>query len=137
MRLTPSQRFLSDEKPLRFPASLDDLRKRFVVNLRRRVTNDHVLSVDGTNYEVPRGLAGAWTTVYQQVLDGSVSVLSEGRLVRLHPVDLCANAHARRGRSQSPEETAAVPTRSAADMAFDRDFAPVVGPDGGFDPDKE
>jgi putative transposase len=135
---TPWQRFSADTKPLRLPDSLDELRDRFVVRLRRKVSNDHVLSVEGIDYEVPRGLAGTGTTVYRQVLDGTVRVLSEGRLVRLHPVDLCANAHARRGKPQAPEEPAAVPRRSAADLTFQRDFAPVVGPDGGFsDPDEE
>jgi putative transposase len=136
--LTPWQRFSADNKPLRLPDSLDELRERFVVRLRRKVANDHVLSVEGTHYEAPRGLAGTVTTVYRQVLDGTVRVLSEGRLVQLHPVDLCANAHARRGKPLAPEEPAAVPRRSAADLTFQRDFAPVVGPDGGFsDPDEE
>lgn len=131
---TPWQRFSEDDKPLRFPESLADLRERFVVNLRRKVANDHIVSVDGTDYEVPRGLSGTWTTVYRQVLDGTVKVFHEGRLVRLHPVDLVANAHARRA-GKEPDEDDPVPVlpRSAADLVFERDFAPVVGEDGGFD----
>lgn len=135
---TPWQRFSADDKPLRLPDSLEQLRERFLVRLRRKVANDHVLSVDGIDYEVPRGLAGTVTTAYRQILDGTVSVLLQGRLVRLHPVDLHANAHARRARLQASEEPETVPRRSAADLTFQRDFAPVVGPDGGFDdPDEE
>jgi transposase InsO family protein len=137
--LTPWQRFSTDERPLRFPESLEALRERFVVHLERRVSSDHVVSVEGTFYEVPRGLAGLKTTVYRQVLDGTMRILFQGKLVKLLPVDLAANAHARRAGRLAPEDDlAAIPTKSAADLTFDRDFAPVVGPDGGFsDPHDE
>lgn len=97
------------------------------------------MTVDDTFYEVPRGLAGSKTTVYRQVLDGTVRILFQGKLVRLLPVDLAANAHARRaGRLDPEDDLAAIPTKSAADLTFDRDFASVVGPDGGFsDPHDE
>lgn len=136
---TPWERFSEDVRPLRFPESLTDLRERFVVSLRRKVSNDHVVSVEGTDFETPRGLAGTWTTVYRQVLDGTVRVLCEGRLVTLHPVDLVANAHAHRARNQpEKDDPVAVLPKSAADLLFERDFAPVVGKDGGFDdPQKE
>lgn len=131
---TPWQRFSTDQRPLRLPQSLFHLRERFVVNLKRKVANDHVVSVEGVDYEVPRGLAGTSITVYRQVLDGTVKVLHEGRLVRLHPVDLAANARARRARTQdeAADQDVAILPKSAADMAFERDFSPVVGPDGGF-----
>jgi putative transposase len=137
--LTPWQRFSTDENPLRFPESLEALRERFIVQLERRVSADHVLSVEGTDYETPRGLAGSMATIHRQVLDGTVRVLFQGKLVKLLPVDLSANAHARRSASlPSEDDSAPIPTRSAADLTFDRDFAPVVGPDGGFsDPDNE
>jgi transposase InsO family protein len=136
---TPWERFSKDVAPLRFPESLSDLRERFVVHLRRKVSNDHVVSVDGTDYETPRGLGGTWTTVYRQVLDGTVRVLSEGQLVRLHPVDLVGNAHAARARTEpEKDDPAAVLQRTAADLLFERDFGPIVLPDGGFDdPEKE
>ena len=137
--LTPWQRFSRDERPLRFPESLEALRERFVVHLERRVSADHVLSVEGTDYETPRGLAGSMATVHRQVLDGMVRVLFQGKLLKLLPVDLSANAHARRHGSKLPDDDpAAIPARSAADLSFERDFAPVVDPDGGFsDPDDE
>lgn len=137
---TPWQRFSTDDRPLRLPEGLADLTERFVVHLRRKVSNDHVVSFDGVDYEVPRGLAGTWTTLYRQVLDDTVKVLHEGRLVRLHPVDLAANAHARRApkapQTAADDDVAILP-KSAADLAFERDFSPVVDPDGGFDDDPE
>ena len=143
--VTPWQRFSTDSKPLRFPENLTALRERFVLELRRKVSNDHVISVNGVDYETPRGLAGTEITVWRQVLDGTLSVLHpdrSGRLVRLHPVDLTANAQQRRGQTTTEEDTVSVPVRSAADLAFARDFRPVVGVDGGFadqptSPDKE
>ena len=137
--MTPWQRFSTDERPLRMPESLQALRERFVITLRRRVSADHVLSVAKTLYEAPRGMAGSVATVHRQVLDGTVRVLFQGRLVKLSPVDLTANAHARRHRTAPAEGPAPIPVKSAADLAFERDFAPIVDADGGYsDPeDKE
>jgi len=140
-KITPWQRFSADPKALNFPKSQQALRELFVLELRRKVSNDHVVSIDGVDYETPRGLAGTTVTVWRQVLDGTLTVLhpgGEGRLVRLHPVDLVANAQQRRGQATTEDDTEPVPARSAADMAFARDFGPVVGADGGFaDPHKQ
>ncbi len=134
---TPAQRFFGDPKALRFAASLTALRQRFVVELRRRVSNDHVVSIDGVDYEVPRGLAGAWVAVFRQVLDETLQVADpnqSGRLVQIHRVDLAANARDRRGRGTelSADDDAKVLPETAAGMAFSRAFSPLVGPDGGF-----
>lgn len=132
---TPSQRWNADERPLRFPASIDDLDKHFVVTEARKVSKDHIVKYGGELYEVPRGLGGEWIDVRRQVLTGELSILHDGRLVRLHPVDLAANAKDRRG-ARKPEDEAPVPgdavPKTAATLAFERDFFPLVGPDGGF-----
>ena len=134
--MTPWQRFSQDPKPLRMPADLADLRQRFVVELQRRVSPDHIVQIDGKHYETPRGLAGTTVSIWRQVLDGVVHVLhpdGSGRLVRLQPVDLAANAQARRADPPpQPQEGHAIPAASAADRAYARDFRPVVGVDGGF-----
>lgn len=134
--MTPWQRFTQDPKPLRMPLDLADLRQRFVVELQRRVSADHIVQLDGTDYETPRGLAGTSVSIWRQVLDGTLQVLhpdGSGRLVRLQPVDLAANAQARRADPpQQPQEGHAIPAASAADRAYARDFRPVVGVDGGF-----
>lgn len=135
---TPWQRFSKDPRVLRFPGSLTALRERFLVHLERTVSNDHVISVDSINYETPRGLAGSKVTVYRQILDDTLQVLHEGRMVRIHPVDLAANAQDHRGRTHPAGEVTPVPSKSAADLAFERDFHPIVGSDGGFsDPQKK
>lgn len=129
---TPSARFLADEKALRFPESLPKLREKFLVELRRKVSADHIVSIDSVHFETPRGLAGSWITTYRQVLENTVHVLHEGRLVQLHPVDLAANAHDRRSQRLTAEEIVAPLPKSAADMAFERDFRPITDADGNF-----
>jgi transposase InsO family protein len=139
---TPWQRFSQDERPLNFSQSREALRERFVVQTQRRVSNDHVLSLGGVDYEVPRGLAGQRVRAWRQVLDGVVRVLHpdrSGRLVQIHPVDLAANALSMRADVTVPAEPVRqVLPKSAATLVFLRDFRPIVTADGGFhDPDKE
>jgi len=136
---TPAGRFAADTRPLRFPADDADLRRRFVVHVERRVSNDHVVSFEGTRYEVPRGHAGTKVRLHRQLLEERLYMLHQGRMVRLHPVDLAGNAAARRAGDVAPDDAdghARPP--GAADLAFQRDFRPVVGADGGFtDPDRQ
>lgn len=130
---TPAERFFADTKSLRFPETDEDLRSRFVAHFTRRVSADHVVSIGGTDYEVPRGHAGETLIIYSRLLDGRYAVLHHGELVDIQPVDLVANAHARRGRGRPEPEPAEHPLpKSAADLAFDRDLSPVVSADGGF-----
>jgi transposase InsO family protein len=132
---SPRARWEADARPLRFPESVDELRGRFVVTETRRVSNDNVVSVDGTAYEIPRGHAGTEILIHRRVLSGELCVLSDGRLVRIHPVDLARNAMERRGHPSAPppDDDHGAP-RTAAHLAFARDFGPIVGPDGGFVP---
>ncbi len=130
---TPAQRFERDERPLRFPEDDDKLRQHFLVTEDRKVSPDHVISLDGTDYEAPRGTARRWSTVYRHVFTGDLWVLHEGKLVGLAPVDLAQNARDRRAKPRlTPETSHNPPPKTAATLAFEQDFAPVVGPDGGF-----
>ena len=132
---TPNECWNADECALRFPTSVDELRDRFVVTEARKVSKDHIISFEGVLYEVPRGLGGEWVDVQRQVLTGELFILHDSRLVRLQPVDLAANAKTKRMREQlrddDPQPGDAVP-KTAATLAYERDFVPLVGPDGGF-----
>lgn len=128
---TPYQRFHQDPKPLAFAESGDSLREAFVLHTTRKVSPDHVISFDGTLYEMPLGLARTDALVYRNLLDGSLRCLHQGRLVRLSPLDPVANARDRRARR--PEQPPLpVPPKSSAELAFEQDLLPLVGPDGGF-----
>jgi putative transposase len=130
---TPQERWDADTRKLRLPVSDAALREKFVITETRKVSLDHVVSVDGVDYEVPRGHGGTRLAVGRHVLEGTLSILHEGRIVRLHPVDLAANAVARRGKPSTPHDEEQGPApRTAAMRAFDRDYGPVVSPDGGF-----
>jgi hypothetical protein len=87
--------------------------------------------------------AGCWGTVTRwdgasggargRVFPGAARRGGDGRLVALAPVDLAHNAVSRRAvpSAPAPDDDDRAP-RTAAQLAFARDFAPVVGPEGGF-----
>ena len=130
---TPQQRWDADPRKLRLHESDAELREKFVITETRKVTLDHIVSVDGVHYEVPRGHGGTRLAVRRHVLEGTLSVLHQGRVVRLHPVDLAANAEARRGKPSAEHDDEQAPApRTAAMRAFDRAYGPVVARDGGF-----
>jgi len=132
---SPFTCFTQDQKPLHLPESGEKLRESFKVHMRRKVSKDHIVPFKSVHYEVPRGLAGQWVNLYRQVLDGSIQLLHEGKLILLHPVDLASNAKTHRGKIKNliqNEAPSRPPTPSAADLAFARDFQPIVDPDGGF-----
>jgi transposase InsO family protein len=129
---SPEQRWQGDPRPLRFPSSEAELRERFFVTETRQVSSDHIVSFEGTAYEVPRGHATTRVTLRRGVLDDSLYVLHQGQWTRLHPVDLTANAYARRARPGAAEpEEGPPPVPTAACHAFDRDFGPVLTAEGG------
>jgi len=130
---TPLDRFEADTRGLRFPTTDAELADRFVVTETRKVSGDNVISYAGIDYEVPRGHAGTAITVARHLLSGALSVVHDRKLVTLSPVDLAHNAVARRAvpPAPAPDDDEAAP-RTAAQIAFARDFAPVVGSDGGF-----
>jgi len=138
---TPWQRFHADPKPLRFPDDEHALARQFEVWLERRVSADHVVSVDGIDYEVPRGHAGQRVVLRRRVLSGAIGLLHEGKLVELLPVDLASNARSPRARgNRGDDETQPMPSITAADLSFQRDFGSVVTKDGGLpfpDPDPD
>ena len=133
---SPFQRFHADPRPLRFATARAELRRLFVLHVERTVSNDHVVSLDSVDYEMPTGYARQRVILYRNLLDNTASFLHQGRLVQLHPVDLAHNAIERRARPATPTSAEAeqTPPKSAADIAFDRDFSPAVSPDGGFIP---
>jgi hypothetical protein len=99
-----------------------------------------VLSLDGVFYEVIAGHAGSRVMVHRNVLEASVAILHQGRLVRLSPVDLHKNARQKRAKSQwlDKKEDKSALTKGSAQMAFERDMRPIIDTDGGFaDPQKK
>jgi transposase InsO family protein len=130
---SPWQRFSTDPKPLRWPEDRDQLKSMFEIWMERRVSHDHVVSIDSIDYEMPRGYAGQKVTLRRRLLEGTIGFLHEGQLILLSPVDPAANARAARARDKGHNEPQAMPPTTAAEISFQRDFGPIVDRDGGFD----
>jgi len=129
----PYSRFYNDERVLRFEENREQLQKKFVVRLNRRVSKDNVVSVDGKHYETPRGHAGERITLFCQLLDETISLIHQGRLVRLHIVDVHANARDRRAKTQDEtDETRPPLPKTNAEINFERRLRPIVDANGGF-----
>jgi hypothetical protein len=109
-----------------------ELGRAFVTFLERTISHDRLVSIDGRAYELPRkaGRGGERVLITHRLLDATYHVLAGDRLVRIHPVDLAANARSPRARPEGQDERPpAAPT--AADLGFERDLGPVVDEDGG------
>jgi putative transposase len=128
---TPWERFHQDPRALRFHEHTAQLRQAFVLHERRRVSRDHIVQFDGIAYETPLGLRGQEVMLYRHLLEGTVSLLHDGRLVQLAAVDVHANARDRRAGGRDEPPTAAPPA-SAAQIAFNQDYRPVVDAEGGL-----
>ena len=129
---TPYLRFSSDPRPLRFPEDRESFRAKFEIFLHRRVSHDNIVSIDSLAYEVPRGYHGKTVLLRKKLLDhGRLFFLHLGDLIELHLVDLARNARSRRAGEEDDDVQHPLPP-SAADLAFERDYGPVVDPDGGF-----
>ena len=129
---SPQQRFSSDPRPLRWPENHQSLRAMFEICINRRVSNDHVVSIDAIDYEMPRGYRGQNVTLLRRLLDGTIGFVHEGKQINLLPVNHAANARAPRAKDQNDDEPQSVPPNTAADISFQRAFAPIVDADGGF-----
>jgi hypothetical protein len=135
-RETPWERWSRDPRPLQHLTG-EELARAFVTYLERAVTNDRLVPIDGILYELPRALSpggrrGEKVVVTHRLLEGTYHVVCGGRLVRIHEVDLAANARSPRARRgpAAPEETETPPEKTAADLAFERELGPVVDGDG-------
>ncbi|MDQ1249527.1 MAG: Transposase [Actinomycetota bacterium] len=127
---TPRARWERSRRDLRPVPDHGWLAGQFFVTQTRRVSNDHVIKHGGRKYEVPRGLAGERINVERNVLDSSIHVMHEGRLVELHPVDLEANATSPRAKPADQTDTVCVRTTASA-ISFERSFGSVLDQDGG------
>jgi transposase InsO family protein len=138
-RSTPFERFHADAKPLSFPDNDEHLQRLFLVSVSRRVTSHHTIPIGSKRYEVPRGYAGQRIALFRHVLKHQVLFMHDGRFIELAEADLVANARARRSphRKESSREVTHPLPKSAAELAYERDFAPVTDADGGFTGRKE
>lgn len=130
--LAPLDRFTQDKCPLVY-LQPEEIHREFVVWKRRRVSKDHVVNFDGVAYETPIGYRRKTAQLQYHLLDQTISMIHDERLVRLEPVDLCANAHrAQIAGAEQPEEPTAPLPPGSAEMSFKRDTGAVVDAQGNF-----
>jgi hypothetical protein len=108
----------------------------FVLFFTRTASNDRTVPIEGVDHELPLALGPAGrpqskVQLVHRLLDDTYHVVCGGRLVRIHPVDLAANARAQRARRDDPSQAQQPPVKTAADLAFERDLGPVTDDDGG------
>lgn len=141
---SPWERWARDPRELSHVTEAALLRA-FVLFFTRSATNDRTVPIDGVDHELPLALgpdgrAGSKVQLVHRLLDDTFHVVCGDQLVRLHPVDLGANARAQRLRGDAHDEPITrPPAKTAADLAFERDLGPVTDVDGGVpelpDPD--
>ena len=136
---TPQQRWTSSMRALRPVESEAWLQERFTLPLERTVSADHVISYDGTLYEVPCCCRPGRRTFLRRLLeDDALCAVDDERLVRLQPLDPHFNATSGRARRAKPEHSDETPPKTASMLAFERAYPSLVDADGGFtDPDQE
>ena len=100
---TPAQRFHEDSVALDHLKDQSILEQKFVLSTTRKVSKDHVVSLEGTLYEVPQGYARQVITLYRNMLSGEVSILHKAHYSRLAPLEAHDNARRPCNRKASPE----------------------------------
>jgi hypothetical protein len=128
---SPNEVWNADERPLKFVSSDEQLRERFIITERHRVSADNIIKVDGQQYEAPIGYARRNIDVRRYFLDDVVAIIHENKVLPLHLVDQHANAtQHRQGRSRRDTRQLPPLVPTAAEAAFHRDFGGIVGDDG-------
>jgi transposase InsO family protein len=131
--LTPDFKWSSDSRSLRMPGDMRQFESHFVVASRRKVSRDNVVMVRGIGYEMPAGYDGRRVEVYDHTLEGHLTVLHEGKHIKLLPVDLAANARAeRRRRVEKERPPGPGPIKTAAQSLYERDHKTIVTPGGDY-----
>ena len=132
IKRTPEDCFTSDTLALSMPEAIEKMERHFIICESRKVSRDQVISVDGVLYDMPQGYAGKRVEAYRHILDGTVSVKHENKMIVLAPVDLILNAMMPRMQKSKQSDVQQRPIRSAADIAFANHHQPIVGKGGDF-----
>ncbi|MEK6707024.1 MAG: DDE-type integrase/transposase/recombinase [Bdellovibrionota bacterium] len=128
---SPYDKFFSDDRTLTPIRDLSIYEGAFILRYARRVSKDNIISFKDTSFEVPTGHALCMATIFHHLLTDQVSLLHDGRLVRLSPVDLSANAFARRAMPKpcNQQESQVMPNL-AASILYEKAHSGLVDNDG-------
>jgi len=132
---TPWERWHESDRRLRPMGDEQSLQRAFVLELQRTVSKDNVVSIDGTEYEMPVGYDGDRVTIERALLEKETFYFHhDDERIRLHPLDAVFNSQrpqrSRSGQDRDDEEQ--TPPKSASMLKFERTYGSILDDDGGF-----
>ncbi len=127
----PQDAFNENDYPLTFPKDLNDLKSKFVLEEKRKVSNDNIISSYGQSIELPSGYAGTKVVIYNHILIDELYIYHNGRKIFLHQVDTALNAITKREQPVK-EVHAANEITLASEMAFENEMSSVIDNEGNF-----
>lgn len=137
----PEDRWLGDSLPLRPIDDIKSLKQHFIITKRRKVAHDNVVMIGRVPHDLPGGYAGRIVDVEHDFIANTHWFLHDEKRIRLQPTNLSDNARTKRSKKarKALEETPLTPVTTAARLAFEQDFAPIINEYGDFPktPDKE
>ena len=131
---TPMQRFLGLRLKDSPDVDYENLRERFFVSQRRKVSRTNDVKIDGLFYEMPSGYCGRTIIIVKDVLDGQYFFDHEGKRIQIFPVDQLHNAVTGRDRKDTrvDDENESGPIDTASSRNFRKTYRPIVTPSGDF-----
>lgn len=131
---TPNEKWRADSLPLRVVDDKEALAREFVITKTHKVSADNIVKAGGQPLEMPFGYAGTKVNLAHNLLENEFRFLHEGKMILLKPVNLFANAKTKRtGRTaKTKSEDSHGPIRTAARIAYEKVFQPVVTDSGDF-----
>lgn len=132
---TPWECWNNSDRRLRPMGDEQALQRAFVLELQRTVSKDNVVSIDGTEYEMPAGYDGDRVTIERALLEDEAFYFhDDDERIRLHPLDAVFNSQ-RPGRARSRQDRddeEPTPPKSASVLKFERTYASMLDDDGGY-----
>lgn len=132
---TPYEAFNDSNYPLTFPENIESLKQMFVLEEKRKVSKDNIISVKGESIELPTGYAGRTVTIFRYIMSNEIYIFHNGSKIHLHKLDPTFNALNKRRHQQ----TKSYPTdvKLASEISYEQQMAPMVDNNGNFYEEKK
>jgi transposase InsO family protein len=123
---SPNERWDSDSMRLASIDNIEAMEQFFVINKSRKVSNDNIVKIDNVSFEVPCGHSGRLVNIEQDFINARMRILHDGKMLRIIPVNLNANAKSKRANSKKKPKRVEGPINNAARIAYNQSYKPVV-----------
>ncbi len=142
LKKSPNEKWKVDPLALNIVADKNALAREFVVTKKHKVSSANTVSSGGELLEMPLGYAGQQVDIMYDLLHKEARFLHEGKAILLKSPNLAANSKEKRSgknmkRISARERRKGIvnstgPIMTAARMSFEKDYSPIVGPNGDF-----